>query len=286
MQANSFKKSKNMISLKQWGDSMLSRMERYYKSSASVQRRTKRNEDLYKKIYEDAEYTNIEGITSIEKTNEIDLSKIKELLNKEKDEKENKEALEKRKELLTLHTQSLDFEDEKRNYDIRDVLDKAKSKRSNVGDQYYSLRNTQYNILKKINLKEELDKQEPEEDELKKLIDTITSTSMLNKLGDKELSLNILDELQSSGNTMTETARTIGAILEEVKEKEKSEEEKQDIDKSFYTSSFSFNEEDFEDLKEINVTLKKNNVLIKILLFILIVIILSGVGYFVYTYLL
>ena len=54
MQANSFKKSKNMISLKQLGDSMLSRMERYYKSSASVQRRTKRNEDLYKKIYEDA----------------------------------------------------------------------------------------------------------------------------------------------------------------------------------------------------------------------------------------
>ena len=65
-----------MISLKQWGDSMLSRMERYYKSSASVQR----EQNVMKiciKIYEDAEYTNIEGITSIEKTNEIDLSKIK-----------------------------------------------------------------------------------------------------------------------------------------------------------------------------------------------------------------
>lgn len=283
MQANSFKKSKNMISLKQWGDSMLSRMERYYKSSAFVQRRTKRNEDLYKKIYEDAEYTNIEGITSIEKTNEIDLSKIKELLNKEKDEKENKEALEKRKELLTLHTQSLDFEDEKRNYDIRDVLDKAKSKRSNVGDQYYSLRNTQYNILKKINLKEELDKQEPEEDELKKLIDTITSTSMLNKLGDKELSLNILDELKSNGNT--QTSRTIGKLLEEAKANEQEQEEKQEIDKSFYTSSVSFTDTDFEDLKEINVTLKKNNVLIKILLVVLLIIILTGIGYFVYTYL-
>ena len=235
------------------------------------------------KIYEDAEYTNIEGITSIEKTNEIDLSKIKELLNKEKDEKENKEALEKRKELLTLHTQSLDFEDEKRNYDIRDVLDKAKSKRSNVGDQYYSLRNTQYNILKKINLKEELDKQEPEEDELKKLIDTITSTSMLNKLGDKELSLNILDELKSNGNT--QTSRTIGKLLEEAKANEQEQEEKQEIHKSFYTSSVSFTDTDFEDLKEINVTLKKNNVLIKILLVVLLIIILTGIGYFVYTYL-
>lgn len=267
---------------------MLSRMEKYYKASNVVQKRTKLNEELYRKIYEDAEYTNIEGITNIEKTNEIDLSKIKELLDRQKNNSQERDNYEKRKELVSLRTEKFDFEEEKKNYDIHDVLNKAKNERNNNDDKYHSLKNTQYNILKKINLKENLDNKEylESEEELKKLINTITSTSVLNKLGDKELSLNILDELQSSGNTMTETTRTIGAILEEVKEKEKSEEEKQDIDKSFYTSSFSFNEEDFEDLKEINVTLKKNNVLIKILLFILIVIILSGVGYFVYTYLL
>ena len=106
---------------------------------------------------------------------------------------------------------------------------------------------------------------------------------MLNKLGDKELSLNILDELKSNGNT--QTSRTIGKLLEEAKANEQEQEEKQEIDKSFYTSSVSFTDTDFEDLKEINVTLKKNNVLIKILLVVLLIIILTGIGYFVYTYL-
>ena len=41
---------------------MLSRMEKYYKASNVVQKRTKLNEELYRKIYEDAEYTNIEEL--------------------------------------------------------------------------------------------------------------------------------------------------------------------------------------------------------------------------------
>ena len=52
------------------------------------------------------------------------------------------------------------------------------------------LKNTQYNILKNIDLKEEMTKEdytEEDEEELKDLIQTITNTSMLNKIKDEDL---------------------------------------------------------------------------------------------------
>ena len=62
-------------------------MERYYTKSSNPKSRIKNNEELYKKIYEMGEYTNVEGIATIESGNDIDLSKVKELLSKR--DKEN-----------------------------------------------------------------------------------------------------------------------------------------------------------------------------------------------------
>ena len=58
------------------------RMEKYYKSSSKVSSRCLKNEELYRTIYDASEYTNIEGIASIEKTNQIDLTQIQEFLKK------------------------------------------------------------------------------------------------------------------------------------------------------------------------------------------------------------
>jgi 2-succinyl-5-enolpyruvyl-6-hydroxy-3-cyclohexene-1-carboxylate synthase len=265
---------------------MPSRMEKYYRTNTEIKQRSKINEDLYKNIYDVAEYTNIEGIANIEKTNEIDLTKIKELLNNREEARREKECRHIVKEPQPIVEQSVQLEEEK-NYDIRDILNKAKDERNDPDAQYHSLKNTQYNILKNISLKDTINNNDylEAEEELKELINTITSTSMLNKLGDKELSLNILDELKSSENTLIGNSKSIRAILEEEKQKHQEAEEKHDIDKSFYTSSLSFNDEDFDELKEINVTLKKNNILIKILLFILLVIIIAGTGFVVFNFL-
>lgn len=59
---------------------MATRMQRYYKSQ-DVSSRSQRNKELYKDIYEYGQYSNIEGITSIGKANEIDITKVKEMLN-------------------------------------------------------------------------------------------------------------------------------------------------------------------------------------------------------------
>lgn len=223
---------------------MNTRMSKYYYDSLEDDKRSVRNKDLYQKIYEEVEYTNIEGIANIEKTNEIDLNKIREML-REKEESKKIRVFEEVPEIEVV--------DEVKNYDIKEVLSQAKSNRE-VDNANRCLSNTQYDILKKINLKDDLEEEyfQATED-LKGLINTITNTSMLNKMGDKELSLNMFEDVMFAEDTETGYIETTPSKTME-------------LDKSFYTSSLSFNNEDFEDLRDMNDSIKKNNFLIKILI--------------------
>jgi hypothetical protein len=256
-------------------------MDRYYNDSYESNNRSDKNQDLYRKIYEDGGYSNIEGIANIEKTNEIDISKIKELL-------KSREEYQHRKKYQQLLNNNEDYprfeeptlEDEEKNYDLNDILSKAHDERNSNDESYHSLRNTQYNILKSIKVDSDQHVNPVENDEeLKELINTITSTSMLNKLGDKELSLDILDELKSSGDTIIEGSAAAANILKKAKDED--EEDTTDsipIDKSFFTNGLKIKDDDFEDvdLKDINTNLKKNNKLIKTILIILGIVIVVG----------
>ena len=106
------------------------------------------------------------------------------------------------------------------------------------------------------------------------MINTITSTSVLNKLGDRDLSLNLLEELKSNDNTMI-GAKGSNEIFKDEIEKDKNDDDM--IDKSFYTSSLNFGESDFEQLNDIKSSLKKNNILITILVFIFLVVVITGI---------
>ena len=55
-------------------------MERYYQTEKEGNTRTKRNTKLYNSIYSYGKYSNIEGIASIDNTNEIDITKVKKML--------------------------------------------------------------------------------------------------------------------------------------------------------------------------------------------------------------
>ena len=105
---------------------MASRMERYYKATNRTSKRSERNQDLYRDIYEDGEYSNIEGIATIEKSNEVDITKIKNML-------KNREEYQRQREVRQMMTRPTVVEESptseletEKNYDIRDVLVKAK----------------------------------------------------------------------------------------------------------------------------------------------------------------
>ena len=108
-------------------------MERYYKKETQGKSRTKRNTRLYNSIYSYGKYSNIEGIASIDNTNEIDITKVKEML----DNREKYQA-ERRYRRLTNEDKPVQElpkvqkrykEDEERTYDIMDVLTKAREKK-------------------------------------------------------------------------------------------------------------------------------------------------------------
>lgn len=265
---------------------MRSRMERYYKTG-KYRSRMEKNQELYRTMYDVGEYTNIEGIASIEKTNQIDLKQIQELLRKVNNEekKEIQESVATKEPTSISTTIESIFDDEEKSYDIKDVLNKAKSERKDTSSKHHNLDNTQYNILKKLKINENKDYSDDEKHELKELIHTIANTDILNKLEDRELSLDLISSLKAGEETLI---REREEMEKELNKEDSTQSEKtaqlDNIDNSFFTSSLNFSEEDFEDLKDIGKTLKKNNLLIKILTILLVVIIISVAGYVVYTF--
>lgn len=252
---------------------MASRMERYYKNK-DTNKRSVRNESLYQTIYEDETYSNIEGVVATPKANEIDIEKIRELLASREKEKQMRRP--ERKQVIVEPEES-NFEEEEKNYDIRDVLVKAKDSRENNEEKYRSLKNTEYNILKNIKIRNKQDEQQ--EEELKELINTITSTSFLNKMSDDELSLDMFEDLKS--NTMIGDSSSIKAILDEESEEKLSKTA--EMDNSFFTSSLGFKEKDFEQLQDLSNSIHKNNKIMKIVLIILSIVLVIVLGLVVYN---
>mgnify|MGYP000337918097 FL=1 len=173
---------------------------------------------------------------------------------------------------------NVEFEEEK-NHDINEVLSQAKTEKK---DDYKTrnISDTSYNVLRNINI----NKVNEEDKELQDLINTITSTKFLNKLDDKDLSLDMLN-LKSDNNTNIVNSED---VKEAIKNQSSSYENKTDenlseIDKSFYTASLGFTSDDFEQLRDIKDSIKTNNKLIKFLVFVLIIAIIAGIVFLIYN---
>ena len=247
---------------------MASRMEKYHSGTSQSGTRSVRNESLYKDIYENAEYSNIEGIAAMEKTNEISLEQIRELL---KERETNKKRALVNREVQRTYTEPV----EERNYDIRDVLVKAKDN-YNVSNENRRLSNTQLNILKGIDAKDK----SYDDEEIER---TLVNTGVLKGFNDSELSLDMLSDLKSTGNTVV-NKKDSSLLLKEVEEAKDKYQVKEDdgLDKSFYTSSMNFKDEDFEQLKDIQDSIESNNKMIKTLFILFTLVVLVIVGFILY----
>ena len=100
------------------------------------------------------------------------------------------------------------------------------------------------------------------------MIDAVT------KKKEKDYTLDLLADLKTihDGNLKDEIAD----------ETNKENDNLKDIDKSFYTSSLGFSEDDFEQIKD---NIDKNNKLTKVIIFILSVIVVTAIMVGVYFYL-
>lgn len=237
--------------------------------------RTKRNEHLYARVEAPLEYSSVEGVARIDNTNSVDINKIKELLLKEEEPRKRvmKNSYHEEKEEEPEET-IVPLDD--KNYDIRDILNKAKgSKKEDDEDRYRALQNTGYDILKNIQIKDR---------------NTDVSEKELDSVGDTTLSLSMLDSLKGSELTSTIDSNTIRALLDSEKQAMKEDdddfEEERTLDNSFFTSSLNFSEEDFNELSdELDEPKKKNHIVIKAILFLLLVVGTTAIIFFLANYL-
>ena len=238
---------------------MASRMDRYYEKPRNPRARSARNEELYKKIQDMDTYSNIAAVEMIAKTNEIDISKVKEMIkNREnyKKEKQYRNAFNIEQDNPKKEDVQTYFEEEK-NYDIMDILNKAKNGHEEDNTNR-SLKNTQYDVINELNLRN--DNYEDSEEELKDLIHTIAQK--------KNEDSGLLDDLTS--DTMVGEASSIHKILEDEKKQQSNVDNTSEMDKSFFTSAMSFTDKDFEDLKNMGHRVKKNNILLIIMIIVFI----------------
>lgn len=295
---------------------MESRMDRYKVSDekyGSTYSRSNKNKELYQNLGNNTKYTNFTDVSRIDAVTLDDAKKNYRTREGYKTIKEYGEIKPKlQKELEDINY--LYKDQENKVYDINSVIKNAKENRKEIDEMEAKrkLKNTNYNILASLN-KEELEKYinekkertKVDKDNLRGLIDTITSKTLAGEIS-KEAGVDLLNDLMAtSAMDKVSPADDISSDvkLEEEKQENKKEvvDEKiskadlvevnkkkedyksntnsdimRDIDKSFYTKSMDLSDKDF-DLGDIDE--KKVPVIVKVLL-ILILLSLIAVGVF------
>ena len=262
---------------------MSSRMNKYYEESLDTPSRYHKNEELYKEISKsELESFDIKSNATIlgENKNEIDVEKIKKIL----DNKYNE--IPKRRSIRLDET--IDIEEEKeitKEYDINVILEKAKEqKKDNYEEERLrKLRDTQFDILNNLNITKKDDEEDRDlvEDNLKDLINTIALNE--NRHNDSS-PLDILSDLKGSDDT-----EVLDGLKEEIDELEDNleKEDKNITDtkmiNSFYTSSNALKNKDFEDIDDFSKSIESNNVFIKIIIGIVVIVFLVGVAILIKT---
>ena len=244
---------------------MSTRMDKY-SSNSSNESRSSRNKKLYEELYDTMNYTNS---VVIDQSKEIDISKIKEIVDRERklnEKKDNRPSI-NFEELNNRTTE----EDNKKVYNINEVLKEAKEKRDIILDASEKRKNSRYDPHMEI--EEELtktrqayDKLIQEETELLDIMNTLTSA---------KTSTNIKEAYKD----LTTQSKKI-----ELQEEDTPEEEKKQT-KEYSTNTFMFSKKDFID-SELEESLKGTNGFIKALIVILIIGVLVAAYYIIKTYIL
>lgn len=217
-------------------------------SNESVSSRVKRNKLLYDEVNSKIGY---EEITAIDTNDEINLSSLdmdnlkRSDYQRVKDYKDFIDTQESKKE-----EEKPQEEEKKKNYDINKVLAEAKKNRqADELEEKRSIKDEEYDVLNNLNKKYLHQKGFTEDDneELKELIDTITSKTMIDDVKDEE-EKELLSELLATTidikleNELSQTQ--INAIAEE--------KTKDDLDNfdTFYSKSLELSKNDLVEENE------------------------------------
>ena len=301
------------------------RMDRYIDETIEPKlTRSDQNKELYDSIGTNTRYASFSDVTN---ANAIDMSSKKNSNTREgyhqmKEYQEVVPTPRVKKELEEF--KNLYQDRENKVYDINNALEEARKNRTekDVLEEKRKLKNSSYNILSNLN-KEELEKYREEkkhkvihssDEDLRELIDTITSKTLA---GDIQAASSLLSDLMATSimdpvekpeeiedeeqveKTLSDEKIDVEELKrlvdkkddsddedtdsEIIKIEEKTSEKKENLpvkDESFYTRSMDLSEADFELEEEFRE--KKLPLGIKILLFLIILVVIATVGLFIW----
>lgn len=250
---------------------MNSRMDRYAETP-NLKSRVERNKDLYEQIKtSDIDKFDIASNATVigEDISRIDVDKVKDMLDKRYREEYDKRSLKFREQDEEI------IEDKKydtKEYDINAILEKAK-KTQNVDyekERLKKVHDTQYDILKKLNIDEtnEEEVMEDNEENIVNLINTITNLELQNSKKNSTGNTTALDLLSDLSDNDTNTVyKTMELDKEEISKKTEDNLDEEDLSI----------EDKYDDFKELEKDLKSNNIAIKVvgIVFVVILIILA-----------
>lgn len=250
---------------------MKTRMEKYYDShEEEIGSRSKRNESLYKEINKseiDQFEINSNATILANSGRNIDVEKIKKIL-----DTKYKETPKRRSIVLTEEAPEEEISFEKtREYDINAILEKAREQKEvdYEKERLKKIRDTQFDILKNLNLKEDDKLEDTQENNLMTLIDVINEKE--NKKKDVD-PLDILTDLKGDDNTIV-----LDGLKDEIYKTQANEiKEEEKIDDSFYTTSVNFTQSDFDDFNDLKAEVNSHKVLIKVVVVLIVVALLAG----------
>ena len=294
---------------------MKTRIDKYNNDNVDyIPKRTRKNEQLYEEI-KDSELENLSiGLNAKvigDSSAQMDIDKIKEILEKNYQDVPKRRSVEiPEEEIESLEQYELE---KTREYDINAILEKAREEKEldYQEERLKKVRDTQYDILKNLDLDEEKDKASSKQtkEELLELINTINLNEYQKKQKEED-PLEILSELKGDDDTVVvepqefaEEMQTLEIKIDDKEEKikvpkeevtvviegEEKKEEDEDktgkIDKSFYTNSMTFDKSDFDSFEDVENSSKFGGIVVKVLIIIIFLAIVGGIILFLNDFL-
>ena len=250
---------------------MNSRMDKYAETP-NLKSRAERNKSLYEQIKNsDIDKFDIASNATVigEDISRIDVDKVKDILDKRYRDEYEKRSLKFREQDEEI------VEDKKydtKEYDINAILEKARAEKEidYENERLKKIRDTQYDILKKLNIEEKDEEEvlEDNEENIVNLINTITNLELQNSKKNSTGNTTALDLLSDLSDNDTNTVyKTMELDKEEISTKTEDNLDEEDLSI----------EDKYDDFKELEKDLKSNNIAIKVvgIVFVIILIILA-----------
>lgn len=253
---------------------MASRMDKY--SDETFEERTTRNKNLYNTIY--GQRSRFEDLPIPDNTNEIDIESFKNITlsrneYQKKAENKNIEPISKEEEESILERTG--------SYDINEMLKKAKDSNTFISEKKNNNSNRKY--LKVLDIDKNLTKEDVDKEEY--LSHNTT------------LSLDILSDLKPTNNTLVtdpikdDSLEETKSLLKEMTAKMETiktitpKEENKENPKDFYSGTYKFSKEDFDNDFASDLVPNRGNTFFKTFLVILTILVITGVTLYILDYL-